>query len=316
VGSVGHDLESTEQYIFAPDGTPGVPVSNNFSQLSIIGNDGVSSYHSLQAQVHSRFNKQFEAMGSYTWSHDIDNGSNDAIQFIPSGVADPNLNHGDADYDVRDSLSAALTYNIPSLHWKNPASYLLRDWSLNSLISAHGALPFDVESQNYSYVTNGGYYALRADVVPGQQQWIHSKYLPGTQTLVPGGKYLNAAAFTDPPEGAAQGDLGRNSLRGFGFWQLDFGVHREIPIKEMARIQFRAEIFNIFNHPNFANPGLSNTAVTGYPAPGSPGFPIGFGEAGESIAAGLGGGGNTGGFNPLFQQGGPRAVQLALRIEF
>jgi hypothetical protein len=64
-------------------------------------------------------------------------------------------------------------------------------------------------------------------------------------------------------------------------------------------------------HPNFANHGLSGTATTGYPAAGTPGFPLGLGESSESIAAGLGGGGNPGGFNPLFQQGG--RVRFSLR---
>jgi hypothetical protein len=68
---------------------------------------------------------------------------------------------------------------------------------------------------------------------------------------------------------------------------------------------------DIFNHPNFTNPGLSGTATTGYPAAGTPGFPLGFGESFESIAAGLEGGDNTGGFNPLFQQGG--RVRFSLR---
>jgi hypothetical protein len=316
VGSLGRDMEAQEQYIFAAPGTPLVPVSANFSELEVIGNLGVSNFNSLQGQLHSRFDRHFETEASYTWSHAIDNGSNDAIQFIPSGIVNPDINHGNSDYDVRNSFSDALTYTIPSVAWKNPVAYALKDWALNGMFNAHSALPFDVISQNYSPSTNGGYYTLRADTVPGQSQWIHAKYLPGTQNLVPGGKYLNPDAFTDPGPEAAQGDLPRNSLRGFGFWQLDFGIHRQIPITDHAHLQFRAEMFNILNHPNFANPGLSQTNAVGYPSPGSPGFPLGFGEASESIAAGLGGGGNTGGFNPLFQQGGPRAVQLALRLEF
>jgi hypothetical protein len=316
IGSTGRDLEAMEQYIFAPPGTPGVPVSANFSGLTVIGNLGASNYNSLQAQLHSRFTKQFEAMASYTWSHAIDNGSNDAIQFVPSGIANPNINRGNSDYDVRHSFSGALTYTLPSAKWHNPSSLLFKNWALNSLFSAHSALPFDVDSYNAPYLTNGGYYTLRADTVPGQPQWVYSKYVLGTTLAVPGGKYLNANAFTDPAPGAAQGTLPRNSLRGFGFWQLDFGMHRQFPITERLRLQFRAEMFNIFNHPNFANPGLSGTNYVGYPPAGSPGFPLGFGESSESIAAGLGGGGNTGGFNPLFQQGGPRAVQLALRLEF
>ncbi|MGH9466821.1 MAG: TonB-dependent receptor domain-containing protein [Terriglobales bacterium] len=318
VGSLGRDLEGMAQYLFgqSPPGTPGVPYSQNFSGLTVVGNWGVSNYNSLQAQLHSRFGNGFELISSYTWSHALDNGSNDAIQFIPSGIANPDINYGTSDYDVRQSLSEALTYNIPAVHWRSPLAVLLRNWALADIFSAHSALPFDVESENPSYLTNGGYYTMRADVVAGQPQWIYADTLPGTQTVVPGGKYLNPAAFADPPATAVQGDLGRNSLRGWPFYELDMGLHRQFPLGEHAHLIFRAEMFNVFNTVNFANPGLSGTNVVGYPAPGSPGFPLGFGEASETIAAGLGGGGNTGGFNPLFQAGGPRQLQFALRIEF
>ena len=311
VGSTGHSLQSTEQYIFAQPGTPGVPVSSNFSGLAVIGNLGKSAYHSLQAQIHSRFTKQFELLTSYTWSHGVDNGSNDAVQFIPSGIANPSINRGDSDYDVRNSVSEALTYTIPSVNWHNPLSQVLKNWAINNLLSVHSSLPFDVNSQNITYSTNGGYYTLRADTVPEQPQWLYAKYLNGY--LVPGGKYLNVNAFVNPPANAAQGDLRRNSLRAFNFWQLDFGVHRQFPIKDSLGVQFRAEMFNILNHPNFASPGLSRSNYVGYSAPGTP---FVFGESTESYGSGLGGGSNNGGFSPLFQQGGPRAIQMALRVEF
>jgi hypothetical protein len=128
---------------------------------------------------------------------------------------------------------------------------------------------------------------------------------------------VNPAAFTDPSPTALQGNSARNSLRGFGYAQVDFGVHRQFPITDKAGLQFRAELFNILNHPNFSNPTpISTGDYVGAPAPGSLGNTLGFGESPSSLASGLGGGGNTGGFNPLFQVGGPRAVQLALRLEF
>ena len=74
----------------------------------------------------------------------------------------------------------------------------------------------------------------------------------------PGGKALNPNAFTNPPVDPTtglptrQGDLGRNALRGFGLTQWDFAVHRDFPIREALKLQFRAEMFNVLNHPNFA----------------------------------------------------------------
>ena len=326
VGSISRDSQSLEQYQFASPGTPGVPTSTNFVGLAVIGNQGFGAYSSLQVKLHSRFAKQFESMASYTWSHAVDNGSNDAVQVIPSGIANPNINRGDSDYDVRNSFTEALTYQIPSLRGHNLLGYITRNWSLNNLLSLHSALPFDVESDNsqVNYTVTGGYYVVRADVVPGQPQWIYAKHLPGGLPT-PGGKYLNYLAFASaacPPTGTAlcnggsvvEGNLRRNLLRGFGLAQLDLGVQRRFPVTESASFQFRAEIFNIANHPNFSNPGLGNTNTVDYPdvsqvgSPGGP--PFGFGESSSSISSGLGG------LNPLFQQGGPRAVQLALRFEF
>jgi hypothetical protein len=339
VGSISRDTQSLEQYTLqevcgtpglpagsscVPPGTANVATGTNFKSLAIIGNQGFGSYNSLQAKFHSRFTKQFESMASFTWSHAVDNGSNDAVQVIPSGIANPNINRGDSDYDVRSSFSEALTYKIPSLRWHNPLSYIAQNWSLNNLLSLHTALPFDVESDNsiVNYTVTGGYYAARADVVPGVPQWLYSKDIPGTQTPIPGGKYLNYLAFANAActggaicNGAnvVEGNLRRNLLRGFGLAQLDLGVQRRFPVTESAGFQFRAELFNIANHPNFSNPGLSGTNTVDYPdvsqvGPGGPSF--GFGESTESISSGLGG------YSPLFQQGGPRAVQLALRFEF
>ena len=131
---------------------------------------------------------------------------------------------------------------------------------------------------------------------------------------MPRGKGLNPNAFIDPPTDPntglplRQGDLGRNALRGFGDFQWDFGVHRDFPIHDLLRLQFRAEMFNVLNHPNFGQP--SGAFQQG-----------GFGLSSQMLGQYLNGGGVTssvgsGGFNPLYQIGGPRSIQLALRLTF
>lgn len=118
----------------------------------------------------------------------------------------------------------------------------------------------------------------------------------------PGGKIFNRAAFSAAPAGA-QGNLGRNVLRGFGAWQADVGVQREFHLTERFRLRFRAEFFNLFNHPNFGNP----TNVLTSPL---------FGRSTQTLANSLGSGGANGGFNPLYQLGGPRSIQFALKLQF
>jgi hypothetical protein len=123
----------------------------------------------------------------------------------------------------------------------------------------------------------------------------------------------NPDAFADVAAGQ-NGNLGRNVVRGFGAWQIDFALHREIRLSESIRVQIRAEAFNVLNHPNFANP--SDPA-----APGVPGqlryFPgPRFGVSTQTLANGLGPSLIPGELNPLFQIGGPRVLQLAVRFLF
>jgi hypothetical protein len=118
----------------------------------------------------------------------------------------------------------------------------------------------------------------------------------------PGGKIFNKAAFTAAPAGQ-QGNFGRNVLRGFGAFQTDFAVQRQFRLTERLGLRFRSEFFNIFNHPNFGPPSNDLTS------------PL-FGRSTQTLASSLGSGGPNGGFNPLYQIGGPRSIQLALKLVF
>ena len=109
-------------------------------------------------------------------------------------------------------------------------------------------------------------------------------------------------AFVAPPSGT-QGNFGRNVLRGFGATQADVAFQRRFALTEQLGLRFRAEFFNIFNHPNFGNPNNSLTS------------PL-FGRSTQTLASSLGSGGANGGFNPLYQIGGPRSIQLALKLQF
>jgi len=108
--------------------------------------------------------------------------------------------------------------------------------------------------------------------------------------MYPGGKAFNAAAFTSPPTAPClfglcptrQGDLSRNFLRGFGSTQWDFAVHRDFPIHESVKLQFRAEMFNLLNHPNFGPP----SGNLGGPGALIPQFGLSSALLGQSLAGG------------------------------
>ena len=134
----------------------------------------------------------------------------------------------------------------------------------------------------------------RPNVVPTEPFYL---YPPGA----PGGKIINAAAFSIPASG--QGDLGRNALRGFGATQWDMTLRRQFKLTERFSLQARGDLFNILNHPNFGSPinYLSSPM---------------FGQSTQTLNTWLGGGGQSGGLNPLYQIGGPRSIQLALKLQF
>ena len=139
--------------------------------------------------------------------------------------------------------------------------------------------------------------------MPGQPLYLYGPQFPG-------GKSFNSEAFSIPPNGL-DGDFGRNVLRGLGAWQIDFSLHRDFRLREGLSLQLRVEAFNIFNHPNFANPtdGYDLDRLTFAPGPG-------FGSANETLANGLGPSNVLGQLSSLFQVGGPRTMQFALRLRF
>jgi hypothetical protein len=302
LGASGRNLLQTTNLI-SPQSNPAI------EQGVFIDNTATSSYNALQVEFKRRLAHGLQALASYTFAHSIDDASAGSFGFSSNlGVpGDRAQNKGNSDFDIRHSFSTGITYDLPTPRANKFLSELSGGWSVESLILARSAPPVDITDANF-YTFNSGVNAdIRPDVVSSE-----SFYLYGPQ--YPGGRGFNSAAFADPPTDSVtfnpvrQGTLGRNVLRGFGATQWDLGVHREFPIREWIRLQFRAELFNVLNHPNFAPPN---------------GFfgESGFGLSTQTLAQGLNGGlngSNLGGgaLNPLYQFGGPRSVQLALKLTF
>jgi hypothetical protein len=270
--------------------------NSNFQFVAVSDNSATSDYHALQIKFQRRLSQRLQALASYTFSHSIDTASTDAFANYlntPSLVANPNVDRGNSDFDVRHSFTAGVTYALPTPEWNKFAKATLGGWSADAFVLARSAPPVDVVGAiNFAAEIA---LASRPNVVPGQPfELFGSQY--------PGGKIFNKNAFTPAPVGE-QGDFGRNVLRGFGATQADVAFQREFRFTEQLNLRFRAEFFNIFNHPNFGPP--NNNLTTSL-----------FGRSTQTLASSLGSGGANGGFNPLYQIGGPRSVQLALKLAF
>jgi len=300
IGAAGKRLLQTGQ-IFSPNPSFGI--------VQLLTNEGSSDYNALQLQLQRRLLHGLQALVSETWSHSIDTGSAGSLavlsnEFFPGAAS---ANRGPSDFDIRNAFSAGLTYDMPAPKINRLTNAILGGWSIRDVIQARSAPPVDVSDENFVQFNNGFSGDIRPDLVPGQ-----NVYLYGPQ--YPGGKAFNPAAFTDPPSDPVtgnplrNGNLGRNALRGFGAWQWDLAIHREFPIHESLKLQFRAEMFNALNHPNFGPPSGCFGLYCANP------FGLSYQMLGQSLAGAdsLG----SGGFSPLYQIGGPRSVQFALKLTF
>ncbi len=311
VGSAGTNLLQSAN-ILSPN--------QNFAEAILISSTGTSNYNALQAQFQRRLSHGLQALASYTWSHSIDTGSSGSLASVSNWGTNPNQNRGDSDFDLRQAFSTGVTYNIPMPKLNRLTSAILGGWSLQSIIQAHTAPPVNV-SDSLFYTLLDRQTAIRPDLVGGIPFYLYGSQYPGGKVLnnTPGAAQCSDGSpsvgpFCPPPTDAngnplRQGDLGRNALRGYPLSQWDFGVHREFPIHESVKLQFRAEMFNVLNHPNFGPPVgdiSGNSGAFGYPTQ----------TAAQALSGSFAGYSTPGGVNPLYQIGGPRSIQLALKLLF
>lgn len=292
VGTRGRDLLLTEnQALFTSD----------YSVMRSLTNSASSNYHGLQLAYRRPMGSALTTQVSYTWAHSTDTASEDHAVVLPGFTTLRNYESGDSDFDVRHMLSFIGSYRFPS-----PGEGVLRaafkDWSAEWMISARSALPLDVVtmteqgSDTDDTVAEGspGLFALVRANYMGLPAWI-------SDSSAPGGKRLNPEAFA-VPEGYTQGTLGRNLIRGFGMFQADLSLSRRVTLSERMNLLVQAQAFNVLNTANFTNPLLlqgANLASSNF-----------------GYSSGIAGSGSGGAAPATFGRGGPRTLQLGLRIEF
>jgi carboxypeptidase family protein/TonB-dependent receptor-like protein len=286
LGATGRDLLRVTQLF---------NVNPNFQSVALTDNSATSDYHALQLKFQRRLSRGLQAMTSYTWSHSTDDASTDAFATYLNtpGASEAMSDRGDSDFDIRHAFTAGVTYLLPSSASSQTVRALTGGWSLDALVYARSAPPVDVVGA--TNFTAGIALKSRPNVVPGVPLELYGDQYPG-------GKIFNPAAFVASPAGQ-QGNLGRNVLRGFGASQIDLAVQRQFHLTEKVALRFRVECFNLFNQTNFGSPTFDLSS------------PL-FGRSTQTLANSLGSGGANGGYSPLYQIGGPRSTQLALRLEF
>ncbi len=282
VGAAGRRLLKND-FILGP--MFGGPAPADFLAVNITQNAGSSDYRALQLQYRRRMANGFQALASYTWARSTDNVSSDKTSLPSLSLYDPERDRGASDFDLRHAFSSALTYTIPAPMRKGVRA-LFGGWSADTVFTARSGFPIDISG--FRSIGFGASYRFRPDLVPNVPIWIDDP-------LAGGGRRLNRAAFVIPAD--RQGNLTRNSIRGFNVWQADLALRRQLRVTDAVNLQLRVELFNIFNHPTFADPVGSITSGT-------------FGQSTQSLSRDLGG------VSSLYQLGGPRSTQLALKLLF
>jgi hypothetical protein len=279
------------------------PFNPNFSYIVFSETGLTSDYDALQIQFQRRLAQGLQALASYTLGHAIDYGSQDA------GL--PYL-RGSADFDVRQNFTSALSYDIPGGTRNAWVRRVSGHWGLDDRFTVRSGFPVTLNGVPVVDPATGRVYNSGLDLVSGQPLYVYGAQctaIYATGLNCPGGRAINPNAFALPagctplscPAGTATGDAPRNFVRGFGAWQMDIALRREFPIAERLKLQFRAEAFNIFNHPNFGT--VNSTLCTAGPG-------CTFGQATATLAQSLGT------LSPLYQMGGPRSAQFALKLVF
>jgi hypothetical protein len=258
---------------------------------------GDGTYNGLQASFTRRMTKGLQFTSAYTWSHTIDNSDgafgpiSSTVPIMVDASANPLLqfNRGNAPQDIRNNFVFASLYELPFGKTRQfggnaptAVDYIIGGWQWNNIITLQSGTPFDLN-------VNGS-----PENRPDVNGPISVKLDHDTATGIISGNL--SAPPTDPTTGdyLRPGTLGRNQLFGPGFHSWDSGMSKDFPIKDRAKIEFRADVFNLFNHPEFEN-----------------------GSFQQNLNAGTVVGGITTTTNPLVVRlQSNREMQFALRVTF
>ncbi len=264
VGSKGtklltaRDINQPQPQILPP-GLPFVPRPDpRFDDIDLLESRGNSNYHALQARFQQRLWNGLSSLVSYTWSKSIDDASN-----FFSSAGDPNFpqnsynvaaERGRSNFDVRHRLSLSYSYALPfgkgRPHFANDGwvSTVLTGWETYGIVTLQTGRPFTVAL--LSELDNSG--TGRSILGFGANDRPNVVGNPEISNPTPD-RWFNTAAFAFPPPGTF-GNAGRNILDGPGFQNVNASLMKNTSLTEGVNLQFRAEVFNLFNHPNFNLP--------------------------------------------------------------
>jgi hypothetical protein len=249
-------------------GLPAAPPDPAFAAVTQYQSIAVSNYNGLVTSIRHNFNRGFQFLASYTWSHALDEISNAGLLPYNQGSA-PSLgtltnpfklraNYGNADYDIRHNFTANYVWDNSLRHlFKWGPNWMFGGWTLSGTFFTHSGSPFSVIDNATTGNLSGNNYTgpVLANIVgptAGTKSCGAGSANVGTSPV----PCLSAAGFNTPGNLVAFGNQARNSFRGPGYFDTDFTVmkHTKLYRVERGELNFGFQFFNLFNHPNFDNP--------------------------------------------------------------
>jgi Carboxypeptidase regulatory-like domain len=249
-------------------GVKGVPQSlpnNNYGIVTTYQNGAVSNYEGMNVILTQRLSHSLAFHFSYTWSHNLDECSNGCLFGDGSGVTTGSQinplslrtnNYGNSDYDIRHNFSGDFVYNPTTKMGGKVMQSIVNGWQLSGKVYWRDGLPYSVTDNNDSVLGNSNVSIL---ATPLGQGWGQMGTC-GSANAFTGGAvnpcinqnvYFNSATAPYFTEWSPQT---RNQLRGPRYFNMDLNLYRNFKIAERVTFGVGAQAFNVFNHPNFANP--------------------------------------------------------------
>ncbi len=234
---------------------PGVSLANSLTKRS---SDSNSNYNALWISANKRFSHSIQFNASYTWSHSIDDVSRNNNGIVVQDSTNIFGSRGNSDFDARHRFVMNAIYDLPF-----KGNRLVSGWEIAPIISAQSGNPFTV------VVPSAAINGVRNTVTPIVVGPIAVTGNPLGQWIAPVCTTPTTCTFTGTfsiPT-TTLGNLGRNSVVGPGFTDVDLGIIKNTKLTERITVQFRADAFDLFNHPNYGQPGRVLSAVTGSTVP-------------------------------------------------
>jgi hypothetical protein len=305
------------------------PFGAEYPYLAFINdlrNAYISNYHGLQATLTGRNYHHLSFVAGYTYSHALDDFDTSLLNATPQDSTNVGGQYGNSSFDITHRFTLTTTWDIPGK--KTPAQ-LLEGWEINSIVTLQSGAPWAVATNGldisgtgeledrWDFFGNPKDFQSNQNPIPcfgfgggpcattipaactSASQSVGAGALASLSSL---GCYMKGNSVLVPPAFGTFGTMGRNIFRDSGYRNWDLSVFKSFKFKERLTAQFRAEFFNVLNHPSFANPTVNGEGDPSAPGPGG----FGCGCATPDAAAS----------NPVLGSGGARDIQLGLKLLF